>query len=103
MHSQFHRIRTEVINRLQNGIKHKGSKERISRELLQDLSIRLNSIEDQNIRKSIINEWYGDLLSADKIRKHHLLYQEPNLTRELSVALNSLTVNFKKRFQTYII
>ncbi len=102
MHSPFHKIRTEVINKLQNSIRQHDSKEKISNEVLQDLSSRLVLINDKKIRKTVINQWYSDILSADTIRKHHLQYQNPNLTRELSVALNSLTVNFKKRFHSYI-
>lgn len=102
MQSPLIRIRTEVINRIQNSIRNKKTRGNISNEVLQDLTTRLVLVNDKKERKTIINQWYKDLLSADTIRKHHLQYQNPNLTRELSVALNSLTVNFEKRFHNYI-
>jgi len=101
MQSPFNRIRAEVINRLQSSIKHHQSNEKISNELLRDLSLRLTLVEDKSVRKAVINQWYKDLLSADIVRKHNLQYQKPILRKELSLALNSLTVNFKKQFQVY--
>lgn len=103
MQSSFITIRAEVINRIQNSIKHKGSKDSISNEVLQDLTSRLISVNDKNERRAIVKRWYKDLLSADTIRRHHLQYQNPNITKELSVTLNSLTSNFKKRFHSYIL
>lgn len=96
------RIRAEVLNRLQNSISLKESKDLVSDNVLDDLSTRLIRVDNYTERKRIINGWYGDLLSADRIRKHHLSYNKPLMNKELNVFLSNLTLNFKKRFQNYI-
>lgn len=102
MHSPSIKIRAEVLNRLQSSISKKESKDIVSDDVLHDLSARLLLVDNYTERKRIINGWYGDLLSADQIRKHHLSYRTPFVNRQLNVFLSSLTVSFKKRFHTYI-
>lgn len=96
------RIRTEVLNRLQNSISRKESKHMVSKAVLKDLSSRLSLVDNFTERKRIIEVWYGDLLSADRIRKHHLRYNKPFVNRQLNTFLLNLTLSFKKRFQNYI-
>lgn len=102
MHSPSVKFRTEVLNRLQQSISRKESKDLVLNDLLHDLSTRLILIDSYTERKKIINGWYGDLLSADRIRKHHLSYKKPTVNKELNLFLSNLTLNFKKRFHSYI-
>lgn len=102
MQSPSIRIRAEVLNRLQNSITRKESKDRVSNDVLHDLSTRLILVDNYTERKRIINGWYGDLLSADRIRKHHLSYKKPLVNKQLNVFLSNLTLSFKKRFHNYI-
>jgi hypothetical protein len=97
------RIRAEVLNRLQNSISKKESKDIVSSNVLEDLSARLILVDNYTERKRIINSWYGDLLSADRVRKHHLSYKKPLVNKQLNVFLSSLTISFKRRFHSYMI
>lgn len=103
MQSPNIRIRAEVLNRLQQSISKKESKDIVSDTMLQDLSTRLILIDNYAERKKIINSWYGDLLSADRVRKHHLSYKNPTINKQLNLFLSSLTLGFKKRFHSYIV
>jgi hypothetical protein len=97
------RIRAEVLNRLQNSISKKESKDIVSSNVLEDLSARLILVDNYTERKRIINSWYVDLLSADRVRKHHLSYKKPLVNKQLNVFLSSLTISFKRRFHSYMI
>jgi hypothetical protein len=102
MQSPSVKIRAEVLNRLQNSISRKESKDLVSNDVLHDLSTRLILVDNYTERKRIIKSWYGDLLSADRIRKHHLSYNKPIMNKQLNVFLSSLTSSFKKRFHGYM-
>ena len=101
MEKSANRIRSEVLSRLKYGITHKESNERISSNLVNDLASRLVLVDSADERRSLIKSWYHDLKGADLIRKHHLNYNHPALNRELSIALNDVTIRFKQRFRNY--
>ena len=95
------RIRSEILVRLKNGIRKNQSKENISLDLVEELASRLVHIDNPTERKGIIKSWYGDIKSADTLRKHHLNYYHPSLNRELHSVLNDVTIKFRKRFYNY--
>lgn len=101
MKNNTHSFRSEIINSLRSDIQHQHKRDITSVKVLNRISSQLLLVENHSEKKSLIKLWYKELISADTLRKHHLNYQKPQEIKELSQALYTLTINFKKRFHNY--
>lgn len=95
-------IRAEILNKLQYSISNKENEDLASSHVLRDLSSRLYHVQNPQERKYLIENWYNDLLSAERVRKYHFVYKTPKSKQQLNSFLSHLTARFKKRFNTYI-
>jgi hypothetical protein len=91
----------QIVGTLKAGIRKNERFENLSTEILNNIANQLLLVDDLNVRKVTLSNYYLELEKAQKIRKFHMIYETPTNNKQLSAALMHLKGQFKLRFSKY--
>lgn len=101
MTNAYHPIRSEVLHKLRDAIHQNKQPSELNFSMINRFAEKIIMVDNPKQRRELINTWYLDLKSAQRVSRHSLRHENPNEFKALSASLDDLTIAYKKRFHNY--